>query len=608
MTETLPKNGLVLYKNSPAKINQLGDKLEIELDTGKTVSVRPKDVTLLHPGPVPSLANLQPPPGDAATAWELLAGQTTTLPELAGLIFDDFTPATAWATWELINDGLYFRGAPDAVQVRLPHEVEKTQADRAAKETEKQARAEFLARAQSGQFLAVDRPYLADVEALAYGRQDKSWVLRELGQTQSRENAHALLLNLGCWDYTVNPYPQRLGVTTVLPNLPLPPLPAEPRLDLTHLPAFAIDDAGSADPDDAISLDGRRLWVHVADVAALAAPDSPVDLEARARGASLYLPEGTITMLPPEATKLLGLGLAEVSPALSFGLEFNAAGEVTLAQVAPSWVRVERLSYEEAETRLEAAPFDRLLELSRQFTRRREANGAVELNLPEVKIRVNAGVVAIKPLPHLNSRDMVRDAMLMTGEAVARFARENNIPLLFSTQEAAEDESNFPNTVAGMFARRRTLKRSQLRSLPAPHAGLGLTIYAQTTSPLRRYADLVIHQQLRAYLQGRPLLTEADMLERVGAAEAITSSVRQTERLANKHWTLVYLQQNPGWSGTGILVEDFGRKGRLLLPDLDLETQLQLPQDLPLDSRIPLIFKEASLPFLEAYFRLADSG
>ncbi len=606
MIETLPKNGLVLYKNSPAKINQPGDKLEIELDTGKTINVRPKDVTLLHPGPVSSLANLQPPPGDAATAWELLAGQTTTLPELAGLIFDDFTPATTWATWQLINDGLYFRGAPDAVQVRLPHEVEKTQADRATKETEKQARAEFLARVQAGQFLAVDRPYMADVEALAYGRQDKSWVLRELNQTQSRENAHALLLNLGCWDYTVNPYPQRLGVTAVLPNLPLPPLPNEPRLDLTHLPAFAIDDAGSADPDDAISLDGRRLWVHVADVAALAAPDSPVDLEARARGASLYLPEGTVTMLPPEATKLLGLGLAEVSPALSFGLEFDAAGEVTLAQVAPSWVRVDRLSYEEAETRLEIAPFDRLLELSRRFTRRREANGAVELNLPEVKIRVNAGVVAIKPLPRLNSRDMVRDAMLMAGEAVARFARENNIPLLFSTQEAAEDEGTFSNTVAGMFARRRTLKRSQLRSLPAPHAGLGLTIYAQTTSPLRRYADLVIHQQLRAYLQGRPLLTEADMLERVGAAEAITSSVRQTERLANKHWTLVYLQQNPGWSGAGILVEDFGRKGRLLLPDLDLETQLQLPQDLPLNSHLPLVFKEASLPFLEAYFRLAE--
>lgn len=603
MTETLLKNSLALYKNRPAKVLQLGDKIDIELETGKTLSVRPKDIALLHPGPVHDVAGLHPPPGEIKTAWELLAGQTTTLDELAELVFGEFTPEAAWGAWELLDDGLYFRGTPDAVEARLPEDVESARADRAAKAAEKEARAEFVERVQTGQYILNDEPYLTDVERLAYGFQNNSWVLRELGQTQSRENAHALLLSLGYWDDAVNPYPLRMGVATSPPSVELPDLPDDPRRDLTHLPAFAIDDAGSNDPDDAISLDGNRLWVHIADVAALVPPDSPADVEARARGASLYLPEGTVTMLPAQATATLGLGLSDVSPALSFGLEVTPQGEVALAEIVPSKIRVQRLSYEEAESRLDAEPLRSLHHLAGTFYKQRQAAGAIELNLPEVKVRVDDGIVSVKPLPQLRSRDIVREAMLMAGEAVARFALEQNIPLLFSTQDAPE-AGEFPDTLSGMFARRRTLQRSQLRSVPAPHAGLGLANYAQTTSPLRRYADLVVHQQLRAYLRGQPLLTDADITGRVGAAEAVASSVRQTERLANKHWTLVYLRQNPGWRGEGVLVDDTGRRSRVLIPDLDLEIQTQLLPELPLDSRVTLRFQSADLPRLEPFFRV----
>jgi hypothetical protein len=101
-------------------------------------------------------------------------------------------------------------------------------------------------------------------------------------------------------------------------------LPEEERLDLTHLPALAIDDKGNQEPDDALSLEGDRLWVHVADVAALVPPESAADLEARARGATLYLPEGAVPMLPWAAIGRLGLGLSEISPALSFGLDLDA--------------------------------------------------------------------------------------------------------------------------------------------------------------------------------------------------------------------------------------------------------------------------------------------
>src|SRR5688572_8679285 len=122
---TLQPGSLVLYKNRPARIAHAGETLEIELEVGKTQKVRPKDITLLHPGPLASLRDLQPQSGDLETAWELLAGETTTLEELAELIYGMYTPLTAWATWQLIAEGVYFRGTVTEVTVRSQAEVEQ---------------------------------------------------------------------------------------------------------------------------------------------------------------------------------------------------------------------------------------------------------------------------------------------------------------------------------------------------------------------------------------------------------------------------------------------------------------------------------------------------
>jgi exoribonuclease-2 len=600
------ERSLVLYKNRPALVHHLGDKLDIELDDGKTLKVRPKDITLLHPGPLARLADLTPPPaGEIKTAWELLAGQTTTLAELAELAFETFTPASAWAAWQFVADGLYFQGAPDAITANSAPTVAQEQSARAAKQAEEQAYADFLAAAQAGKVSPGAARFLREVEDMALGRVSKCRILRDLNRPQGQENAHALLLALGHWDSAVNPYPHRLGLPVHPPAVDLLPLPPEKRVDLTHLPAFAIDDAGSEDPDDALSLDGSRLWVHVADPAAVVLPGSPVDLEACARAAKLYLPEMSVPMLPPQATALLALGLTEISPALSFGLTINTPGEITGLEIVPSWVRVTRLSYEEAEAHLADEPFATFYRLAAAFEARRRANGAVNIDMPEVKVRVANGKVIIKPLPALKSRDLVREAMLMTGQAVARFAVDNHLPLPFTTQDVSEVVEPLPQGLAGMFARRRMMKRSQLSGLPAPHAGLGLTLYTQVTSPLRRYLDLVMHQQLRAFLAGQPLLDSQAILERVGAAESVTGSVRQAERFSNKHWTLVYLQQNPHYIGEGVLVELRGLRGTVLIPELDLITYLHLREELLLNSPLKLTVNRVDLPHQEAWFQLA---
>lgn len=602
--QTIRPNGLALYKTQPALIKHIGDKIEIALPDGKLLKVRPKDIAALHPGPVESFDQLHPPTGDVQPAWELLAGQTTTLPELAELIYGAYTPAAAWAAWQLVEDGLYFHGEVQAIAGRTAEEVAALQATRAARAAEEQAWARFVERVRQGRFEPEDERYLHEVEALALGRSDKSRVLRDLGRPQNPENAHALLLELGYWDATVDPYPQRLDVPLQAPPGPLPPLPAEERLDLTHLAAFAIDDEGAADPDDAVSLEGSRLWVHVADGAALVTPNSAADQEARDRGANLYLPEGTVPMLPVEATRQLGLGLADVSPALSFGIDLSAEGDIQAVEVAPSWVRVTRLTYEEAEGRLDEPPLYELYQLARRRAARRRANGAISLDLPEVKMQVVDGQVHITPLPDLRSRNLVAEAMLAAGEAVARFAIDRQIPLPFTTQDApdATDEP-LPDGMAGSFARRRLIKRSQQSSLPTPHAGLGLDVYVRVTSPLRRYLDLVAHQQLRAYLRGAELLDTQAVLERVGVAEAATSAVAQCERLARQHWTVVYFMQHPGWHGEGILVEAKGTRCTVIIPPLAWEAKVNLRREAPLNSSVALALNGVNLPLLEAYFR-----
>ncbi|MDQ3250325.1 MAG: RNB domain-containing ribonuclease, partial [Chloroflexota bacterium] len=272
---SLRADSLVLYKNRPARVTYVGNKkIDIQLESGETINLRPKDVILLHGGPLRNLHDLKAPAGDVASAWELLAGETTTLPELAELTYAAYTPATAWATWQLVTDGLYFSGVPDAIVAHAVEAVATIQATRAAKAAEEAAWQAFLTHLQAGYYAPEDERYLGDVEMLALGQREASRTLRALNREQTPQNAHALLLTIGYWPPTVNPYPQRLGVTIKQPDVPLAGLPDEFRLDLTHLLALAIDDEGSHDPDDAVSWDNGRLWVHIADVAALITPGS----------------------------------------------------------------------------------------------------------------------------------------------------------------------------------------------------------------------------------------------------------------------------------------------------------------------------------------------
>lgn len=591
---------LVVYKGKPAVAEEKGGRLELTLEGGTRQKVRPKDVLFLHPGP--ASLDLKVPEGEEEAAWELLEGQTVSLRELAELVYGAYTPEAALGAYLLAQKGERFVLEGEGVRARTREELRALEEAERKRAERERAFQEALKRLKEGSPAPEDRPLLAEVEALARGERKESPVLRALGLPETPEAAHAFLLRLGLWQRE-NPHPRRLGLPLQPPDLPVPPLPEEDRVDLTHLPAFAIDDEGSQDPDDAVFAEeaagGFHLFVHVADVAALVPPGSPLDQEALRRGANLYLPEGTVSMLPPGVTEALGLGLNEVSPALTFELVVSEEGDLLEERVYPSWVRVQRLTYKEALDRPELGPLRRLAEA---FHRKRLAQGALDLFLPEVKVRVEGEEIRITPLPPYPSRLWVREAMLLAGYAAAHLALREGLPFPFATQEAPSRRVEGEG-LAAMWEQRKALKRAQLKAVPAPHKGLGLPFYAQVTSPLRRYLDLVAHQQLRAWLKGGRPLSQKELLERVGAAEAVADAVREAERKSKLHWTLLYLQEK-GYEGPGVLVERRGAHGVFLLPELGLSAQVALSQALPLNAEVRLRFLEADLPALEARFAL----
>jgi exoribonuclease II len=598
-------NSLVLYKGRPAIIKQAFEKkLTIELPDGHSASVRPKDVTLLHPGPVGNLNELQPVIGDPLTAWELLDGQPTTLKELAELTYGVYTASTAWAAWQLVEEGTYFSGSPEAISTHDSGKVEVILAARRVKAAEEEAWRRFVGEVAAGAIPSDGERYLADVIDLAQGRSETSRVLGRLDKPQTQESAHEFLLDIGWWTPAVNPYPIRLSLPIESPDLYVERMPATDRRDMTHLLALAIDDEGSNDPDDAISLDGERLWVHIADAAALVTPDNPIDLEARNRGANLYLPEGTVRMLPDEVTDQLALGLQPESPALSFAFSVSTTGETELLEIVPSRIKVTRTTYESTELKLDQPPYRALWAVAERFQLRRIANGAVEIDLPEVKIKVGLdGRVSIRSLPPLRSRQLVRESMLMVGEAVGRLGLEHDLPLAYTFQPPPHVFETPASGLAGMFAMRRAMQRSQQGTTPGRHAGLGLDVYVQATSPLRRYLDLVAHQQVRAYLTGEKPMTPAEVTLRIGLADAVTGAVRAAERLSNQHWILVYLLQNPDWEGDGMVVEHKPGREIVLIPDLAWETELYQRRPHELNTVVRLTVESIDIPNRQARFK-----
>lgn len=614
------KNSIVLYKNQIALVNDIeGDKFIIQFCsfplTEENISkfgsknficqeqkVRDKDIVLLSTSESPAkysfeeLIKYNDDQIDTkiCEAWELLNSDNCfdiEFSELAELVDSDFNDKKAWFIFNSLVKSLQFKLIDDKASLKFKlttaDEIEVLKKKKNEKEHEKEERQNFLMRLKQKQLLPEDSIFMGDVEAFALGKTDKSKTLADAGFSQDVEKAHKLLIDTGIWDYTRNPYPFRWGLSVQSAKEGLKSPPEEERLIVPGV-AYAIDNKWSKDPDDAIAFDGTYLWVHIADPASTVMPESSIDRAARDRGATLYIPEGASRMLAEESLSDYALGLKRESLALSFRLLLEDNCSIKECKVFKTKVNVECITYEDADQKKDSPELKPLFEIARKNIIRRNSQGAVNINLPEVHITVDPDTkkVSICKITEYESADVVREMMLLAGEGAAHFAFENNIAFPYVSQEAPDIPQTLPPGLAGEFKTVKSMHRRSVGVTPAAHAGIGIGMYSQVTSPLRRYSDLIAHQQLRAFLDGRELIDKNTMLERISAGDEAAIACKKVERKSNMHWTLVYLLQNPDWTGEAVFVEQKGNLCVFMIPSLAQQTTLVPSKPLNLNDTI----------------------
>ena len=622
------KNSVVLYKNTVAVVNEIeADKYIIKYcsqpasPSGKKAvyneqKVREKDLVVLHEGPVSSLENLlsfsdEKMSSQIEEVYELLQSDSSTenqpvsFEEISEYARNAFAADESWAFYSaLLNDVHFalstedFKNGKIVFIPRSQEEIKQINQKKYEKEHESEIKAAFFERLKNRKLdLPSDAKYMGEVEAFALCKTEKSKVLAEAKIPQTVEKAHQLLIETGIWDITKNPYPTRYGFSFDSAREQLGKMPQEERLVLKDV-AYAIDGENSTDPDDAVSFDGKYLWVHVADPASSVEPDSSIDIAARDRGTTLYIPEGASRMLCESCLEDYALGLKNPSNALSFRIQLDEESQIVDCHVYKTTIQVKRLTYAQAELLKDSSEMKVFFEIARKNKARREKNGAVTIQMPEVSISVdkNTKKVTVEPEVKYESNEMVAECMILAGEGAAKFAFKNQIPFPFVSQDPPDFPPEIPSGWAGSFAKIKCMRKRSVGITPGRHSGLGVSFYSQVTSPLRRYGDLIAHQQLRAFIDKRHLLGKDEMLERVAAGDAASIAAKKASRFSDTHWKLVYLLQNPDNEYEGFCIDKRGNDALFLIPKLDMQTTMKNCIQIELNESRMLKMKRVDIP------------
>lgn len=316
------------------------------------------------------------------------------------------------------------------------------------------------------------------------------------------------------------------------------------RVDCRSHNVITIDPDDAKDFDDAICIekhghDQWRLWVHIADVSHYVRPGSALDVEAKKRGNSTYLVDRVIPMLP----EALSNELCSLKPnvdRLTKCVEFvlSKDGHVVSSKFYAAVMHSKRrFTYQEAFAVIQRAPQGELEQqlhdahaLAQKVRHHRFKNGSLDLDFPENKIRLDeqGKVLRIDRMENDASHQLIEEFMLLANEAVAGRLMALNRPSVYRVHEAPKEKKlndyredvlshrvpcgnlNHRPEVQKLLSRLATLpigpalKIGFLRSLmraryavePLGHYGLAKTKYTHFTSPIRRYADLVVHRSL----------------------------------------------------------------------------------------------------------------
>lgn len=347
------------------------------------------------------------------------------------------------------------------------------------------------------------------------------------------------------------------------------------REDLTDIPTFTIDDATTKDMDDAISVEtvkgGYRIGIHISDVASLIKPGTKLDDCAKERATSVYTPDGNINMFPDVLSHAkCSLVPNETRLCVSYFFDVDRTFEITTSRIVASKIRSTRkYSYLEVDSILEQGSSPEL-EVAYNFAStlesRRIEMGGFRVPKRDVGVSVSEdGKVSLVDLDEsAPSRSLIGEMMILANETSAHFATDNGFPLIFRGQEASADlndiDESIPDGPAAHYAMRSKLKPSMTTFTATPHATLGLKAYAQLTSPIRRYLDLVNQRQLLSFLTtGTAVFSEEDLQTELLSTQTPLKAASLVSRESKRYWLLEYLRnrlkENNTLRGTVIRVD-----------------------------------------------------
>jgi ribonuclease R len=401
-----------------------------------------------------------------------------------------------------------------------------------------------------------------------------------------------------------------------------PPVTAEGREDLRHLPLVTIDPADARDHDDAVwahpddnpaNPGGHVLWVAIADVAAYVRPGSALDREARARGNSTYFPDRVVPMLPERlSADLCSLIAGADRPAIALHMTIDAGGRKTGHRFARALIRCHAgLAYEQVQAARDGNPdaataplvapvIAPLYAAFAALLRARAERQPLDLDLPERRIVLSddGRVQSVAFRDRLDAHRLIEEFMVLANVAAAEELERLRRPLLYRVHEEPESDridalrevaqaSGF-TLAKGQGVRTSHLNRllaqaagtdhaellniTTLRSMTqayyAPanrgHFGLALRSYAHFTSPIRRYADLIVHRALiTGHGWGDDGLSRADIETLEDTAKTISEAERRSmaaERDTTDRYLAAWLSDRIGAEFAGRIagVQRFG--------------------------------------------------
>lgn len=355
------------------------------------------------------------------------------------------------------------------------------------------------------------------------------------------------------------------------------------RRDCRDQLVITIDPDDARDFDDAICLEpagaGRwKLWVHIADVSHYVRPGSELDQEARRRGNSSYLVDRVVPMLPEELSNELCSLKPQVDRLTKF-VEFliTSDGKVIRADFGSAVIHSRRrFTYAEALAVIEGEPGNAIetmvhqaSALAQALRKRRLAAGSLDLDFPETKIRLDdrGKIARIEQHQTDLSHQLIEEFMLLTNEAVAEHLVKLKRPAIYRSHEAPDPERlqvfredvlrqsipcgnlTNPAEVRKLFSRLgsltigaalkigflKSLQRARYTVEPRGHYGLAKKNYAHFTSPIRRYADLLVHRSLFAAAEAAPSLPLRTVAEHLSSSERNSAEAERDSKEVKLH-------------------------------------------------------------------------